>query len=32
MDYLKEYGITDEQIKNIEKILDVAEVNIDIFL
>ncbi len=32
MDYLKEYGITDEQIKNIEKILEVAEVNIDIFL
>ncbi len=32
MNYLKEYGITDEQIKNIEKILEVAEVNIDIFL
>ena len=32
MNYLKEYGITDEEIKSIEKILEVAEVNIDIFL
>ena len=32
MDYLKEYNITEEEIKNIEKILDAAEVNIDIFL
>lgn len=32
MNYLKDYGITDEEIKNIEKVLEVAEVNIDIFL
>ena len=32
MNYLKEYNITDEEIENIKKILDVAEVNIDIFL
>lgn len=32
MDYLKEYGITSEQIKNINKIIDAAEINIDIFL
>lgn len=32
MDYLKDYGITDEEIENINNILDAAEVNIDIFL
>ena len=32
MNYLKEYNITDEQIKNIEQVLKEAEVNIDIFL
>ena len=32
MNYLKEYNITDEEIENINKILDAAEVNIDIFL
>ena len=32
MNYLKDYGITDDEIKNIEKVLEVAEVNIDIFL
>ena len=32
MNYLKEYGISDEEIENINKILDVAEVNVDIFL
>ena len=32
MNYLKEYNITDEEIENIKKVLDVAEVNIDIFL
>ena len=31
MNYLKEYGITDEEIENIKKILDVTEVSIDIF-
>jgi len=32
MNYLKEYNITDVEILNIKKILDKAEVNIDIFL
>ena len=32
MDYLKEYNITSEEIENIKKIVEVAEVNIDIFL
>lgn len=32
MNYLKDYNITDEEIKNIEKVLEEAEVNIDIFL
>ena len=32
MNYLKDYGISDEEIENINKILDVAEVNVDIFL
>ena len=32
MDYLKEYGITSEQIESIKEIIDIAEVNIDIFL
>ena len=32
MEYLKEYGITDTEIENIKKIIDVAEVSIDIFL
>ena len=32
MNYLKEYGITEDEIKNISKILDKAEVDIDIFL
>ncbi len=32
MNYLKEYNITDEEIENIKKILDQAEVSIDIFL
>ena len=32
MDYLKEYGITDEEIESIKRIVEVAEVNIDIFL
>ena len=32
MNYLKEYNITEEEIENIKKILDTAEVNIDIFL
>ena len=32
MNYLKDYGINDEEIKNIEKVLEEAEVNIDIFL
>jgi len=32
MNYLKEYNITDEEIENIKKILEKAEVNIDIFL
>ena len=32
MNYLKEYNISDEEINNIKKILEVAEVNIDIFL
>ena len=32
MDYLKEYGITDEEIEKIKKILDVTEVSVDILL
>jgi hypothetical protein len=32
MDYLKEYGITDEEIESITRIVEAAEVNIDIFL
>lgn len=32
MDYLKEYGITDDEIEKIKKILEVTEVSIDIFL
>lgn len=32
MNYLKEYNIKEEEIINIEKVLDAAEVNIDIFL
>jgi hypothetical protein len=32
MNYLKEYNITDDEINNIKKILEQAEVNIDIFL
>lgn len=32
MNYLKDYGINDDEINNITKILDKAEVNIDIFL
>lgn len=32
MSYLKEYNITDEEIENIKKVLEAAEVNIDIFL
>jgi hypothetical protein len=32
MDYLKEYDITSEEIESIKKIVEVAEVNIDIFL
>ena len=32
MDYLKEYGITDEEIESIKRIVEAAEVNIDIFL
>lgn len=32
MEYLKEYGITSEEIESIKKIVEVAEVNIDIFL
>ena len=32
MNYLKDYGITDAEIKNIEKVLEEAEVNIDIFI
>lgn len=32
MDYLKEYGITDDEIESIKKTLDKAEVNLDIFL
>ena len=32
MNYLKEYNITDEEIENIKKVLEAAEVNIDIFL
>ena len=31
MNYLKEYNITDEEIKNIEEVMNNAEVNIDIF-
>ena len=32
MNYLKDYGITEDEIGNIKKILDEAEVNIDIFI
>ncbi len=32
MNYLKDYGISDEEIENINKILEAAEVNVDIFL
>ena len=32
MNYLKDYGISEEEIENIAKILDKAEVNVDIFL
>ena len=32
MNYLKEYDITDEQIEDIKKVLDVTEVSMDIFL
>ena len=32
MDYLKEYGITSEEIESIKDIVTAAEVNIDIFL
>ncbi len=32
MNYLKDYNITDEEIDNIKKILEAAEVNLDIFL
>jgi hypothetical protein len=32
MDYLKEYDITSEEIESIKKIVEAAEVNIDIFL
>ena len=32
MNYLKDYNITDEEIVNIKKVLEEAEVNIDIFL
>ena len=32
MNYLKEYNISDEEIENIKKVLDKAEVSIDIFL
>ena len=32
MNYLKDYNISDEEIKNIEQVLEQAEVNIDIFL
>ncbi len=32
MDYLKEYNITDQEIENIKKLLDITEVHVDIFL
>ena len=32
MNYLKDYNITDNDIKNIEQVLEKAEVNIDMFL
>lgn len=32
MNYLKDYNITDNEIENIKKVLEEAEVNIDIFL
>ena len=32
MNYLKDYNITEEEIKNIKEVLTEAEVNIDIFL
>jgi hypothetical protein len=31
MNYLKKYDITDEEINNIEKILEAAEVSVDMF-
>ena len=32
MNYLKEYGITDEQIEMIKEVLEAAEVSLDIFM
>lgn len=32
MNYLKDYNINDENIENIKRILEVADVNIDMFL